>query len=169
LNAGTGFPLEGGVEHASNDPSRDGVLVDGAVTRPSRLTAHDLGRLPQRTVTCTFRGSSGTRTHTYAGPLLLDVLHQAEPRFDPRIKADPVRHVITATGGDQQQATLAWAEIDPDFAGRAVLVALTEDGRPAEGGRPRVVVPGDKCGGRYVAGLVRLHLSAPFPGGGARP
>ncbi|MGW3621967.1 molybdopterin-dependent oxidoreductase [Micromonospora zamorensis] len=157
------------MEHASNDPSRDGVLVDGAVTRPSRLTAHDLGRLPQRTVTCTFRGSSGTRTHTYAGPLLLDVLHQAEPRFDPRIKADPVRHVITATGGDQQQATLAWAEIDPDFAGRAVLVALTEDGRPAEGGRPRVVVPGDKCGGRYVAGLVRLHLSAPFPGGGARP
>lgn len=64
---------------------------------------------------------------------------------------------LAATFG--YQALVAWAEFDPDFAGTTMLVALTEDGAPAADGRPRLVVPGDLKGGRYVSGLVRLHLS----------
>ncbi|MEV4629944.1 molybdopterin-dependent oxidoreductase [Micromonospora sp. NPDC049523] len=140
---------------------RRAVRVDGAVARRLQLTHADLARLPQQTITLTYQSGSGSQTHTYTGPLLLDVLDRAQPRFDAQIKNHKLRHVVTATGSDRYQAAFAWGEIDPDFEGKTVLVAITEDGQPAADGRPRVVVPGDKHGGRYVSSLVSLHLSAP--------
>jgi DMSO/TMAO reductase YedYZ molybdopterin-dependent catalytic subunit len=137
------------------------VVVDGTVTHRLQLTTADLGRLPQRTITVTFESGTGTQTHTYTGPLLLDVLGQAQPRFDPQVKNDKLRHVVTATGSDRYQAAVAWGEFDPDFENKTVLVAVTEDGKPAADGRPRLVVPGDVHGGRYVSSLVRLRLTAP--------
>ena len=107
----------------------------------------------------TFQSGTGEQTHTYTGPLLLDVLNLARPAFDPEIKNDKLRYAVTATGSDHYQAAVAWAEFDPDFEGKTVLVAVTEDGQPAADGRPCLVVPADKKGGRYVASLVRLHLS----------
>jgi hypothetical protein len=66
---------------------------------------------------------------------------------------------VTATGSDDYQALVAWAEFDPEFEAKTLLVALTEDGQPATDGRARLVVPGDIKGGRYVSSLVRLHVS----------
>jgi hypothetical protein len=57
------------------------------------------------------------------------------------------------------QAALAWGEFDPDFENKTVLVAIAEDGRPAADGRPRLVVPGDRHGGRYVSSLIHLQLT----------
>ncbi|MEU4162119.1 molybdopterin-dependent oxidoreductase [Actinoplanes sp. NPDC026670] len=135
------------------------VQIDGAVQHRLRLTNQRLAGLPQHTVTVTFQSGSGPQTHTYTGPLLLDVLNLAGPRFNPEIKNDKLRYAVTATGSDDYQALVAWAEFDPDFAGTTMLVALTEDGTPPADGRPRLVVPGDLKGGRYVSSLVRLHLS----------
>ena len=148
---------------AASDTARDRavVLVDGAVQHRLRLSTADLAALPQYSITVTFQSGTGTQTHTYAGPLLLDVLNRAQPRFNPDVKNDNLRHVITATGTDRYQAAIAWGEIDPGFEHKTVLVGLTEDGQPAADGRPRIVVPGDIRGGRYVASLVRLHLSQP--------
>ncbi|WP_329100805.1 molybdopterin-dependent oxidoreductase [Micromonospora sp. NBC_01699] len=137
------------------------LRVDGAVGRRLHLSNADLARLPQRTITLTYQSGSGPQTHTYTGPLLLDVLNRAQPRFDPQIKNHKLRHVVTATGSDRYQAAFAWGEIDPDFEGKTVLVAITEDGQPTADGRPRVVVPGDRHGGRYVSSLVSLQLTAP--------
>jgi len=72
---------------------------------------------------------------------VLDVLSRAEPRFDPDVKNDKLRHVVTVAGSDRYQAAIAWGEIDPDFEGRTVLVAVTEDGRPAADGRPASSCP----------------------------
>ncbi|MGW5364409.1 molybdopterin-dependent oxidoreductase [Actinopolymorpha pittospori] len=134
------------------------LLVDGAVNQPGRLSVADLARLPRQRITVTFRSGSGSQTHTYTGPRLVDVLDKVQPRFDPAIKNDKLRHVVTATGSEGYRAAVAWGEIDADFEAKNVLVALTEDGRPAADGRPRLVVPGDLHGGRYVSGLVQLHL-----------
>jgi hypothetical protein len=82
-------------------------------------------------------------------------------RFGPDVKNDKLRNVVTVAGSDRYQAAIARGEIDPDFEGRTVLVAVTEDGRPAADGRPRLVVPGDKHGGRYVSSLVRIQLARP--------
>ncbi|GAA2530982.1 molybdopterin-dependent oxidoreductase [Winogradskya humida] len=133
--------------------------VNGAVQDRLRLSNAQLAALPQQTITVTFQSGSGAQTHTYTGPLLFDVLNLARPSFDPAVKNDKLRYAVTATGSDGYQALVAWAEFDPDFGAKTVLVALTEDGQPTADGRPRLVVPGDIKGGRYVSGLVRLHLA----------
>ncbi len=47
-------------------------------------------------------------------------------------------------------------EFSPDFGAIPVLLAYTEDGKPLSA--PRLVVPGDKKGGRYVSGLTGLKV-----------
>ena len=52
--------------------------------------------------------------------------------------------------------TVSFGELSPDFAATPVLVAYTEDGQPLD--TPRLVVPGDAKGGRYVSGLTDLKV-----------
>ncbi|MER7004738.1 molybdopterin-dependent oxidoreductase [Dactylosporangium sp. NPDC000555] len=120
------------------------LVVDGAVAHRLRLNLADLAALPQQTITVTFQSGAGPQTHTYTGPLLLDVLGQAQPRFDPAVKNDKLRHVVTATGSDGYQTAVAWGEFDPDFEHKTILVAVTEDGTPPADGLPRLVAPGDQ-------------------------
>jgi hypothetical protein len=91
-------------------------------------------------------------------PLLLDVLNLAHPDFDPTIKNDFLAHVVTATGSDGYRATVAWGEFDPGFEAKQILVAITEDGAALGDAGPRLVVPGDMRGGRYVSDVVSLKL-----------
>ena len=159
--------LSGATASAAPAPAAGQVAADqrivlqiiGAVQQRLRLGIDQLEQLPQQTVTVTYQSGSGSQTHTYVGPLLSDVLNLARPDFDPAVRNDKLRYSVTATGGDGYQAAVAWAEFDPDFAGKNILVAVTEDGTPMADGRPRLVVPGDLRGGRYVSGLVRLRLS----------
>src|SRR5262245_21376374 len=86
------------------------VQIIGAVEQKQRLTIADLAALPQQSITVSFQSGTGPQTHTYTGPLLLDVLTQAKPTFDPQIKNDKLRYAVTATGSDGYQALVAWAE-----------------------------------------------------------
>lgn len=73
-------------------------------------------------MTVAFQTGSNTQRHTFTGPLLLDVLSSASPRFDPRVKNDSLDGVSLADQG------------------------------------PRLVVPGDAKGERYVSNVVRIRL-----------
>src|SRR5215510_1788812 len=64
------------------------VVVDGTVGHRLQLTTADLAGLPQHTITVSFLAGTELQTHTYTGPLLLDVLNLAQPRFNPKIKND---------------------------------------------------------------------------------
>jgi hypothetical protein len=64
--------------------------------------------------------------------------------------------LVGATGSDGYAATVSYGEISPDFGNRGVLVSLAEDGKPLP--QPRLVVPGDVKGGRYVSALVDLRV-----------
>ncbi|MFI7135481.1 hypothetical protein ACIBQ1_58205 [Nonomuraea sp. NPDC050153] len=66
--------------------------------------------------------------------------------------------MVTATGSDGYHATVAWAELDPSFSGKKVLLAVAQDGAKLDKQGPRLVVPGDVKGGRYVSGVVRLYV-----------
>jgi hypothetical protein len=55
-------------------------------------------------------------------------------------------------------AIVSWGEIDPGFGANNVLVAYEEDGKDLCTTGPRLVVPGDIKGGRYVSGVVRLQV-----------
>jgi DMSO/TMAO reductase YedYZ molybdopterin-dependent catalytic subunit len=51
---------------------------------------------------------------------------------------------------------IALAEIDPEFGGQQTMLAYEQDGKPLAGAR--LVMPGDKAGGRYVMNVVSIQL-----------
>ncbi|MGH2944268.1 MAG: hypothetical protein ACRDLN_16000, partial [Solirubrobacteraceae bacterium] len=127
-----------------------------------RLDVAELAAMPdQQRVEVTYRAGSETERHVFTGPLLLDVLGQAGPRFDPAVKNDKLRHYVSVTASDAYQALLAYGELDPAFESKPVLLAVTQDGAPFAGGRPRLIVPGDAAGGRYVTDVVRIRIDRP--------
>ncbi len=125
------------------------------ITGPSGQTVTlgrtDLAQLPAVTVARQREHQEGAPT-AYAGPLLWAVLDRAgvlgqDTQGMPRAR---VRRVVTVTGRDGYTVALALAEIDPEFEGKSVILATQADGKPIGTGELRLVVPGDKRGGRSV-------------------
>ena len=71
-------------------------------------------------------------------------------------KNDQLAFGVLATGADGYAALISYGEIAPDFGNRGVLLATTQDRTPLT--RPRLVVPGDVKGGRYVSDVVELRV-----------
>ncbi|MFI6598599.1 molybdopterin-dependent oxidoreductase [Nonomuraea sp. NPDC050536] len=134
------------------------VKVRGEVDQPRSFSMDRLRALPQHTVRVRYQTSHGAEKHTFTGPLLADVLALAKPRIDTEAKNAQLRLFVTATGSDGYRATVAWAELDAGFSGKKVLLAVAQDGKKLDKEGPRLVVPGDVKGGRYVSGVVRLYV-----------
>lgn len=136
----------------------------GQVDKPYTLKLADLRVLPQTSVSVEFTSTKGQQKHTYQGVLLHEVLKNAQPRFDESKKNGQLRGIVAATGGGDYRAVLAWAELDPAFAKSQVLLAVSEDGVPFEDASgPRLVVPQDTKGGRYVSELNQLWVGVVDP------
>ena len=133
-------------------PAAATFVINGQVAHPRTLTAEDLRQFPEQRVRARFGSGDGREERRYRGALLLDVLEAAQPQFDPETKNDAV--LVTASDG--YQAAVAWGEIDPRFAATEVLLAYEEDRQPLA--RPRLVVPSDERGGRYVTEVTRVSL-----------
>jgi hypothetical protein len=135
------------------------ILVDGEVREPRILGTPELTALPQhkREVVFTCR-KSGLRRHRFTGPLLLDVLREVGPAFAADERKERLRYLISLRAADGHRIVLSWAEIDPEFGNRPILLGLTRDGLPLDGQGPHLVVPGDVCGARNVSGIVELHI-----------
>ncbi|MEV5407550.1 molybdopterin-dependent oxidoreductase [Thermopolyspora sp. NPDC052614] len=154
----SGATVVGSVVGTVAGPAVGPVKVRGEVAHPRSFTFARLRSLPQHTVRVRYQTSHGPERHTFTGPLLADVLALTKPRIDPDVKNAQLRLVVTAVGSDGYRATVAWAEIDPAFSGKKVLLAVAQDGKKLDKQGPRLVVPGDVKGGRYVSGVVRLHV-----------
>ncbi|MFD7082782.1 molybdopterin-dependent oxidoreductase [Streptomyces sp. NPDC059918] len=140
------------------------VRVGGEVAKPYTLTLADLRKLPQSSAPVKFTSAKGDQEHTYAGVPLYEVLKTAEPRFDQSKKNGQLRGVVAATGGGDYRAVFAWAELDPGFAKSQILLAVSEDGVPFDDAAgPRLVVPQDIKGGRYVSELNQLWVGVVDP------
>jgi hypothetical protein len=96
--------------------------------------------------------------HEHIVPLLTDVATAAGPRFDPDVKNDQLRFFVAATGTGKYRAIVSWGEIDPAFGARQVLLATAQDGTPLDTEGPRLVVPGDGKGGRYVSAVAQIYV-----------
>ena len=134
-------------------------MVGGLVAQPLQLTLADLQRYPSETQQVSFLAEGAPQQHTFTGTRLLNVVNAAKPTFDPKLKNDKLRAAVLVTGSDGYQVAVAWGEIDADFGNAPVLVAWQQDGKPLDAqNRPRLTVPGDKFGGRYVTAVVRLDV-----------
>lgn len=115
--------------------------------------------LAAETVTVSFISGQGLEQHTYKGVRVATLLQQAGFRLENR-KNDKLRKFVLATAKVGYTVIFSWTKLDPDFDAQLVLLAWEEDGRPLEGERGpfRLVVPGDKLGGRYISGVVWLEM-----------
>jgi len=132
------------------------VVVAQPAGQEHTLDLAAVRQLPAVEVRVSFLTGHGTEQATYTGPLLWSVLERAgEVEGDPRTR---LRRTVAVTGRDGYVAVLALAEIDPDFEGKQVIVAYQRDGQPIPGDALRLVVPGDRRGGRSVRDVVRIEV-----------
>ncbi len=136
------------------------VLLTGALKQPSRITIDQLERMPMHTVQVEFQSNKGTEHRTEVGVPLAQLISPTMLATQNQ-KHDSLSFAVLAVGADGYQAAVSYGEISPEFANKDVLVAVIEDGKLLS--RPRLVVPGDVEGARYVANLIELHISRLAP------
>ena len=136
--------------------ARADVTVSGAVAKPLTLTPAALAAEPQTSLHVEFNTEHGPQSADFAGVPLWSVLQQAG-LVAGSAKGGKLRHGILVVGTDGYGALLSEGELDPDFAGRQVILALTQNGQPIKDGI-RLVVPGDKKGGRSVRGVATIEV-----------
>jgi len=151
--AGTTPPSIPGTTPPSAPPG--GIALTGELKTPATLTPQQLAALPQQSVQVSFASSKGTEQHAEAGVPLAAIIPAGALRTTSR-KNDLLAFAVLAVGSDGYAAAVAYGEVSADFGNRGALVALTEDGKPLA--RPRLVVPGDVKGGRYVSDLLELRV-----------
>jgi hypothetical protein len=116
-----------------------------------------LAHMPSVKTHVSFLTEHGTETADYTGATLWSVLQQlglitsANPR-------DREKQAIVVTGHDGYAVVLAMAEIDPAFEGKQIVLADQVNGEPMPAGEIRLVVPGDKRGGRSVRDVARIDV-----------
>ena len=144
--------------------------LDGQVGSPSIYTMNQLQALPRTQVTVSFVTGKGPETHTYVG-VTLQTLLQASGGFitNPAVKNDVLRKYIVVSATDCYTVVLSEGEFDPKFGAKQVIVAYATKDDPNQDPQPlgdqgaaRLVVPGDRAGGRYVSNITHIQvLSAP--------
>jgi hypothetical protein len=133
-----------------------GLRIIGPDNAVQTLAPADLAALPAVEVQATIKGAHGEDHGTFKGPLLWSVLdHAGLLGGDMRAR---LRHAILATGSDGYMVLVSIGELDPEFEGKPVILALSKDGNPIAGGRPRLIVPGDQRGGRAVRDVVEIRF-----------
>ncbi|MEH2122482.1 hypothetical protein [Nostoc sp.] len=126
-------------------------------------------------ITVSFQTGSGPRTETYYGVPLWELINN--PKAGGGLKPgnsglNPknsfLRQYVLVEATDCYGAVVAIGEIQPSFEGKKVLIAFEKkdsNGKVVsliDEGFARLVVPGDKAGGRYVTNVRNiLILSAP--------
>src|SRR5262245_2780330 len=141
-------------------PSQGTFSVTGRLQNKLTPSVDELANLglPIQEITVMFQSGRSIVTRTFPGPLLYDVIQYAQPILNDKNKNDQLRFYVSATGFDDYRAIVAWGEFDPGFEGKEILLAITEDGVSLADQGPRLVVPGDKRGGRYVTGIKTVRL-----------
>lgn len=134
--------------------------LGGSVQNPTTYALADLQALPANTQSVDFTAGDGAHHVTYTGALLWDLVSAAAPQFDQGTKNDLLRWYVRVDASDGYEAVVALGETAPTFENKPVLVAYMADGAllSQSEGMARLVVPGDKAGGRYVSNITSISV-----------
>jgi hypothetical protein len=138
------------------------VRITGAARQPGVFTAAQLAAIPSQTVAVTFGTEKGSQRHTEVGVPLSTVLSQAGPVLTEGKKHDELSVGVLVIGADGYQALVSYGELAPALGNAGALLATSQDGAPLA--RPRLVLPKDGQGARYVSDVVELHVVHLGPG-----
>jgi Oxidoreductase molybdopterin binding domain len=113
-----------------------------------------------------FLAGQGSTSATFTRTRLLNVFDAAGGANLPTDGNNAkLRVTVMVTGADGYQVALGWGELDPEFGAAPILLAYSQNGEPMgdKQGMARLVVPGDKRGGRYVSTVKSIELRDPGP------
>ena len=133
------------------------LSVEGHVRQPQRFDLDALRKLPAETVQVSFEGERGTQDARFTGVRLWALLDQAGG-LDDGEKGAGLRHTLKVTGRDGYVVVISTGEIAPDFGGNPAFIAYQRDGGPLGEAGFRLVIPGDKRGGRNVRNVVTIAV-----------
>jgi Oxidoreductase molybdopterin binding domain len=139
--------------------------VSGEVTNRAVFDLTKLEQFPPAQENVTYFAAGSVVSESFTGVLLWDLLNNAPVDgivTDPAIKNDILHKIIIVTGTDCYQSVFGAGEIDPFFGGSQIMVAYATGGQSlGNAGFARVVVPGDKAGGRFVSNIVNIEVRDP--------
>jgi hypothetical protein len=143
--------------------------VTGEVNTPSRFYLNDLEQLSAAQANVTYFAAGSVITQSFTGALLWDLLNSQPVGgivVDPNTKNDILRKIIIVTGSDCYQSVFGAGENNPAFGGSQIMVAYAVNGGSLGANAfARIVVPGDKQGGRFVSNIVNIDVedASSFP------
>jgi molybdopterin-dependent oxidoreductase-like protein protein len=146
-----------GFDTAQVEPAQRGLLVQRAGQSSQVVPSERLAALTPITQRISFMTGRGEQQNEWTGPLLWDVL-VASGVIDPAKPAEAVRLAVRITGADGYTAVVALAELAPQFAGRPIQLADRMNGAPIPDQGLRLIVPGDRRGGRSVRDVIRVDV-----------
>jgi DMSO/TMAO reductase YedYZ molybdopterin-dependent catalytic subunit len=141
------------------DPGVKQPVVEfaGRVKRPTRFDLERLRSLPAENVQVAFDTERGPQKSSFTGVRLWALLDQAGGIDDPG-KGAEFHHIVRITGRDGYMVVISTGEIAPEFGGKPALLAYRRDGAAQGETGFRLVMPGDKRGGRYVRDVVSITV-----------
>jgi hypothetical protein len=160
---------------ADAGPVSSQFTLNGDIAAPGTYDLAALSALAPTTQKVTYTSAGQPVTDTYTGVNLWTLLNSAGGITPiPGVKNSTLRNYVVAVGSDGYQTVYSSGEINPNFGKQPDMVAYADTGGQlgtgGSQGFARMVVPGDKAGGRYVSNLVTLHVgvapSLPGSGGG---
>ena len=138
--------------------------LDGAVANPGVIRLADLQAMPSSRLEVTFVSGTAPVSDTYRGVLLADLLARAVVNVDASVKNDILSKYVVVYGSDCYRVVIPVGDVLADFGGEPILVAYANSaGLLTNDGMARLVVPGDKKGGRYVSNIARIEIHGVRP------
>lgn len=143
----------------------DSFRLNGKVENRRTYNLSDLQQHPKscHITVSYYSGSQGLVTKEYIGVPLIDLLNEAVIITDSTHKNDILRKAVLVRATDCYEVVISLGELMSDFGHQQVLVAFaTGDGQPLDDteGMARLLVPGDKSGGRNVDNIAMIHVAS---------
>lgn len=133
--------------------AEQGLLVQRSGQQPRSLSVEQIAALPAISQHAAIEHDD----REWTGPLLWDVLANAGA-VDPTKPADAVHLVVRVIGADGWTAVFGLAELSPQFVGKPIQLADRMNGEPIPNQGLRLIVPGERRGGRSVRDVVRVEV-----------
>ena len=136
--------------------------VSGEVTNRAVFNLSALQQFGPAQANVTYFAAGSVVTESFTGALLWDLLNNSPVSgivTNPNIKNDILHKVVIVTGTDCYQSVFGAGEFDPFFGGSQIMVAYATGGQSlGDDGFARIVVPGDKAGGRFVSNIAKIEV-----------
>jgi hypothetical protein len=136
--------------------------VSGQVANPAVFNLSQLEQFAPAQANVTYFAAGSVVTESFTGVLLWDLLNNSPVSgiiTDPTVKNDILHKIVIVTGTDCYQSVFGAGEFDPFFGGSQIVVAYATGGQSlGSAGFARIVVPGDKAGGRFVSNIANIDV-----------